>query len=79
MRRKREDKIEEKNKPKIERYKIKIPMMKDERIPKTTYDITLDSWKQERYHHELILFLLLFLFCSLDCCLFSSGTFSHHD
>ena len=33
----------EKNKPKIERYKIKIPMMKDERIPKTTYDITLDS------------------------------------
>ena len=32
---KREDKIEEKNKPKIERYKIKIPMMKDERIPKT--------------------------------------------
>ena len=39
---KREDKIEEKNKPKIERYKIKIPMpraknmdyeKKDERIP----------------------------------------------
>ena len=32
----REDKNhwkEEKNKPKIERYKIKIPMMKDERIP----------------------------------------------
>ena len=70
----REDKNhwkEEKNKPKIERYKIKIPMMKDERIPKTTYDITLDSWKQERYHHELILFLLLGFFSLHTITLFS--------